>query len=594
MHLGLAIPSAPGQSAVPDAAFALDARIAEFRYQRGARPALGAVDLKVRPGEFVVIVGSAGAGKTTLCYCLTGVVPHFIAGAYQGTVKINGQDLAELPLPRIAALAGFVLQRPENQLFNVTVAEDVAFGPENLGWAPERIRLSVERSLAFVGMSGAAQRLSASLSGGETQRVALSCVLALEPGLFILDQPAAEFDPLGRKRVYEHLRRLNVEAGKTIVLVEDRLTEVVSFASRLICLHEGRIVRDAAPAEFFADEQAFSQNIRLPDSINLHYHLQGYLPAVICPPTVSAPREMADRVRPFLDPARLARLADAGTDGGARPDHQAAPTVLEVRDLGFRYPGSERWALRGLNLGFEQGEFTAIIGENGAGKTTLAKNLAGLLRPTRGQVFVAGKDSARISTARLSDTLGYSFQDPDCQIFCDSVFDEVAFGMRVRKVPTRETAEAVDDTLRSLGLLALKHRHPYTLSRQQRRRLALASILIYRPRVLLVDEPAAGLDQQATTEIMGLLTEFNHAGGTVLMITHDMDAVVGYTKRSIVLAAGKVQLDAATSSLGDHLEVLSGAGIELPDFFLFAHALGLPRQCRDVAELTNAITQSLY
>ncbi len=591
--MNLAVSSARGPSSVPDSAFALDARIAAFRYPRGVRPALGVVDLKVRTGEFVVIVGPAGAGKTTLCYCLTGVIPHFVEGAYQGAVKINGQDLAGLPLPGITALAGFVLQRPENQLFNLTVAEDVAFGPENLGWAPEDIRESVARSLAFVGMSGAAQRLSASLSGGETQRVALSCVLALDSGLFILDQPAAELDPLGRKRVYEHLRRLNREAGKTIVLVEDRLTEVVSFATRLIRLHEGRIVRDAAPAEFFTDEEALAQNIRLPDSIKLHYQLKGNLPSSCRPPAPSAPREVADRLKPLLDPAKLARLADAGAEGGARPDHQGAPTVVAVRDLGFRYPGSERWALRDLNLKFKQGEFTAIIGENGAGKTTLAKNLAGLLRPTRGQVMVAGQDSARVSTARLSDSLGYYFQDPDCQIFCDSVFDEVAFGLRVRKVSAKQIEEAVGSTLRKLGLLALRQSHPYTLSRAQRKRLALASVLVHQPRVLVVDEPAAGLDQQATTEIMDLLAEFNRAGGTVLMMTHDMDAVVGYTKRSIVLAGGSVQLDAATASLGEHLDLLSGAGIELPDFCLIAHALGLPRSCRDVAELACLITQAL-
>ncbi|MHB1134358.1 MAG: ABC transporter ATP-binding protein [Chloroflexota bacterium] len=571
----------------------MDARIAEFRYLRGVRPALGAVDLRVRSGEFVVIVGPAAAGKTTLCYCLTGVIPHFVEGAYQGAVKINGQDLAELPLPGLAALAGFVLQRPENQLFNLTVAEDVAFGPENLGWAPEDIRENVARSLAFVGMSGAAQRLSASLSGGETQRVALSCVLALDPGLFILDQPAAELEPLGRRRVYEHLRRLNREAGKTIVLVEDRLTEVVSFASRLICLQEGRIVRDAAPTEFFADEQALAQNIRLPDSIKLHYQLNGNLPSTCRPPAPSAPQEMADRLKPLLDPAKLARLADAGAEGGARPGHQAAPTVMEVRDLGFRYPGSERWALRDLNLKFQQGEFTAIIGENGAGKTTLAKNLAGLLRPTRGQVLIAGQDGARVSTARLSASLGYLFQDPDCQLFCDSVFDEVAFGLRVRKVPARQTAEAVDSTLSRLGLLALRQCHPYTLSRGQRKRLALASVLVHQPKVLVVDEPAAGLDHQATMEIMGLLAEFNRAGGTVLLITHDMDAVVGYAERSLVLAGGRVQLDVATTSQGEQLAVLAGAGIELPDFCLIAHALGLPSSCRDVAELAYLITRAL-
>ncbi|MBI3979133.1 MAG: ABC transporter ATP-binding protein [Chloroflexi bacterium] len=575
--------------------FVLEASIEEFRYWRQPQPAISSIDFRVSKGEFVVLTGPSGAGKTTLCYCLAGVIPHFVGGIYRGVVRMAGQSLADLRLPEIAALVGLVLERPENQLFNLTVEEDVAFGPENLCKDPDEIRHRLLSSLALVGMQDFTKRASDSLSGGETQRVVLSSVLATDPDLFILDRPAAELDPLGRKQVYESIARLNREAGKTILLIEDRLSDVLPLASRVLLMTEGRIVKDASPEEFFDDEDVLTHGLRIPDGIKLHHLLKR---RSLAPERVLlTPGRLADHLKPLMDMTKLdlarAPISSAGTNGaGKHDDRRSGPPVVEARALSFRYPRSDRWALKEISLAFQRGELTAIIGANGAGKTTLAKHFAGLLRPTRGQVFVNGQDSRGTATARLSDTVGYLFQDPDYQIFCDSVFDEVAFSLKIRRMPSNQIAELVENALHKIGLLDVRESHPYRLSRGQRQRLALASALVHRPRVLVVDEPSTGLDDQETVQVMDLLTEFREEGGTVLMITHDMELVVRYAKRTIVMAGGSVLLDTATAELAASADVLTQAAIQIPDLHQLAQALGLPSAYSRVEEVARLIVKS--
>lgn len=531
---------------------AVAASIAEFRYWRGPHPILQEIDIKVRPGEFVVIVGPTGSGKTTLCYCLAGVIPNFVQGAYRGVVCVKGQNLAELRLPEIARSVGFVLQRPENQLFNRTVAEDVAFGPENLGLPRAAIQDRVARSLASVGMAGFENRHSGSLSGGETRRVALACVLALEPELLILDQPTAEIDPAGRRQVYECLGRESRSAGRTIIVVDDHLEEALPFATRLILLREGRVVNDVRPEEVLSGEKSLAPAARVATRVRY----QGLL----------------------------------GEGRQACQNHpEARPVVLQARELCFRYPDSEGWALRDVDLTFRQGEFAAIIGGNGAGKTTLAKHFIGLLRPRSGKVLVGGRDAGRLSTARLSDSVGYLFQDPDHQVFCNSVYEEVAFSLKLRKVPNKQIEESVGRTLEKLGLDALRDRHPYTLSRGQRQRLAFASILVRQPETLVADEPTSGLDWQGATELLDLLAAFNRAGGTVLLITHDLESVLRYAIRTVVMAGGQVRLDTPTSQLGGHSATPAAAGIPLPNSLQSAQELGMPSPPRSAAEVQQLI-----
>lgn len=578
----------------------VEASIKSFRYPRSRDSVLKPIDLRIDEGEFVVVTGPAGSGKTTLCYCLTGVIPKFITGEYEGSVSIRGKSLHEVSLPEIASLAGFVLQTPENQLFNPSVFEDVAYGPENLCLPAEDIGHRVSSSLRFVGMADYEHRLSDALSGGQTQRVVLSCILAMDPPLFILDQPAAELDPKGRRELYENIYRLNRRAHKTIVVVEDKLSDVVGYATRIILMAGGAIIRDQTPEEFFQSRDVFSFGIRVPDAVQLYHLLSDRSFAL--PKVFLTPKEVGEALRPLVgniatppssdgrekgipDRANSHRAEGSGTAGEARP-------AIEIQDVHFRYP-TGAWALKGVSLAIREGEFVAVIGENGAGKTTLAKQLIGLLRPTKGKVLLGGRDTKGMSIAQLSDQVGFLFQNPDYQIFGQSIFEEVAFGLKIRKVPPHEIEAKVGEMLERLSLEAYRDHHPYLLSRGQRQRLAFACVLVRRPSILVVDEPSTGLDYAETLDIMELLSEYRRQGGTIVIITHDMEMVVRYAERSLVMVGGLVQVDTATACIEQHFEMLDRASIRLPDVYYLVETLNLPRTYNRVEEIAKLISTSI-
>lgn len=561
----------------------LHAEIKSARYYAAPDLALRDIQLSIVPGEFVVVTGPAASGKSTLCYCLTGVIPHSISADLEGEVIVAGRRLRDLRLPEVAPLLGFVMQAPENQLFSLSVAEDVSFGPENLGLPIDDIQRRVIASLAFTGMTEYVARASDQLSGGEAQRAVLSCLLALEAPLLVLDQPAAELDPEGRRQVYENLHRLN-QAGKTIVVVEDRLGDVAGFANRIILMEGGTVVRDEPIRQFFARSDLDRFGIRIPDTVLLHHYLKERgVNSRLVPLTV---QEVVEGLA-LGAPATL----PTGSVPAAVPSPAASP-LIAVSHLSYTYANGTR-ALDDVDLACGPGEFLAIIGENGAGKTTLAKHLIGLLPPPPGTVTVAGSDVSKLTVAQASRLVGYLFQDPDYQIFNGSVFDEVAFGLRARKLPPADVEEKVMAALRRLKLDHLRKEHPYTLSRGQRQRLALASTWVLQPPILLVDEPSTGLDYREAADLMSLLEEFRAGGGTVVIITHDLELVFEYALRVVVMRKGAVRLDLPTARVQERFDEVSAAGVHLPQFMHLVAALALPPGTNGVPALGDAVLAGL-
>ena len=561
----------------------LEARIENFKYFAAQQPSLGQIALDVERGEFIILTGPAGSGKTTLCYALTGVIPHSVEGTYAGQVKIDGHDLNTMRLAQVSQLCGFVLQSPEYQLFNLTVKDDVAFGPENLILPVGEVLDRIADALQQVGMQGYEERNSDLLSGGQMQRVVLASVLAMRTNVLILDQPTAELDPVGRKQIYDHLLRLNREMGKTIIVADDRLSDVARYATRIALLERGQIARMGEPKAFFADRAVFTSGLRIPAPVRLHHYLEahGYSPL---PLDLDLART-ADQYRPLLNGRRAQGIEPEPKTVSETPE---APAIIQLEQLSHVYPTGHA-ALNEVNLTIQQGEFVAIAGENGAGKTTLAKHLIGLLRPTQGRVLLRGRDIKNLSIARLSDEVGYLFQDPDYQIFSDSVYEEVAFALKIRRVPKAEIEGRVMVVLEGLGLAPYRELHPYRLSRGQRQRLALASIFVHGPPILVVDEPSTGLDYAETHDIMQMLADRNRQGVTVLVITHDMELVLRYSRRSVVISGGRVHLDVPTAELHHHLDKLDTAGILVPDQFELLKALDLHVSLTSVHELGDLI-----
>jgi energy-coupling factor transport system ATP-binding protein len=524
---------------------------------------LRGIDLAVERGEFLAIAGHTGAGKSTLCYTLNGLVPHSFGGKLAGTVRVCGLNTAEATLPALARKVGIVLQSAESQLVGLTAAEDVEFGLENLGLPAPEILERARWALEVVRLSEHADRSPWTLSGGQKQREAIAAALAFRPEVLVLDNPTAELDPLGKEEVLETVARLNREMGITIVIVDQELHEVIPHATRLALLDEGRIALLGTPAEVLDQAQAVRAiGVKLPDVTEVAYQLRkasrwdGALPVTVSE-AVAGLRGQDEWQGTGVWGQGFGLRGDetAGADGaghGRAPQaenvtHYASritdpAPLIQVENLAFRYPGGQE-ALAGVTLDIRQGEFVALMGPNGAGKTTLAKHFNGLLKPSGGRVLVHGADTRERTVAQLAPRVGYVFQNPDHQIFSQTVAEELAFGPKNLGWPAEKIEAAVEKTLADLGLAEQREAEPFFMGLAERKLIAIGSVLIMGPEVLVLDEPATGADYGVALRIMRYIRDLHQGGLTVVIITHDVSLAANYADRLLVMRAGRLALD---------------------------------------------------
>jgi len=535
-----------------------------WRYELGQDWALRGINLTVRRGEFLVIVGPSGAGKSTLCLTLCGMIPHFSRGYYKGEVLINGQETRRMKLSEITRRVGIVFQDPDTQFVTMSVEDEVAFPLENHGVPRDEMIRRVRRTMEMTRILELRDKYPHELSGGQKQRVAIASILALEPEILVLDEPTSDLDPVGKSEVFSMLAELK-RTGRTIILVEHNTEEAAKYADRVVLLMDGRIVREGPPRRVFEDVESIkSAGVYPPQVTELAYILSnrngvgGELPITL--------EECLEWLR-----ERNAKVVAPAPERPPTKRADGAP-IISVRNVSYSYPDGTA-ALREVSLEFSRGEFAAIIGQNGSGKTTLVKHIVGLLKPTAGEVWIFGRRTSEMSIKEIATKVGYVYQNPDHQLFCQTVYEECAYGLRNLGLGEAEIRERVGEILRKVGLGGLEKTDTFLLGKGQRQRLAIASTLVMNPEVIIVDEPTTGQDMAQSTSIMELLESLHSEGRTVIIVTHNMRLVAEYAERVVVMQAGRVILDGDVRSVFSRVEELRSALITPPQVTLLGQLL---------------------
>jgi energy-coupling factor transport system ATP-binding protein len=520
-----------------------------YRYDGMEDWALSEVNLTVAEGEYVLVAGASGSGKSTFCRLATGLAPHFHGGELKGRVLIDCLDTRDTPVSRIFGHVGLVFQNADAQCFNRTVAEELRYGLDSLGLEPGEITKRVQWVSGVLELDPLLDRSPHRLSGGEKQRVVLGAILALRPRLLLLDEPFAHLDPEGSERLRDLLKTLPGE-GMAVVVIEHRLHEVVADVERLVLFHQGRLTAYGPPRRVL-EKDLTDYGVNLPTLVRLFRDSGLSGPPPLTP--LEARRLFVSGVPPGI---YSIKENDSPEEGLHLQGNDDAVPVMEIQDLWFGYPDQE--ILKGVTFQLCSGECAALLGRNGAGKTTLIKHLNGLLKPFRGKVMISGRDTRRTKPHELARLVGFAWQNPNDQLFQTSVREEVLVGPRMLKAYDPLWCERLFERF---GLGPLLERSPFRLSEGEKKRVAFATALAARPEIVVLDEPTAGQDEPFRRELGGMIRELRQEGKTVLLVTHDLEFATANAPRWLVLADGRILADGSPEAVMADREAMAAAGL---------------------------------
>jgi energy-coupling factor transport system ATP-binding protein len=565
--------------------FEIDIENVDFTYEDGVQ-ALSSLSLKAQPGEFIVVLGANGAGKSTLCFLLSGIVPHIYGGKRTGKVSVASHDPWDEALYEVATYCGVLLQDPEVQLFNPSVFTEMAFGPANLHIPREEILNRIASAVSLLHLDGLEKRNPRDLSGGQKQRVALGAVLTMQPRLLVLDEPTSQLDPVGRSEVVEAIHRLKSSGQITIIMTTHETDDILDLADQVIVLDKGKTVLSGSPAEVFSQPEALkAAGVKVPDALDILIQVNelSHRPTLLTSEQINS----LDGERIGQYTAELVRQGRLEVISPTPPPPNGAveskPAVLEAVNLSYQYPGYPPvTALQEINLTVRSGEMVGIVGQNGSGKSTLVKCFVGLLRPTRGEARVLGKNIKKIPVGQMARQVGLVLQNPDYQLFTVSSREEIRFGLRNIGLEGEAAEQKVLSALGWVGLQDELETFPFRMSFGDRRKLAVAATVALDPQVLILDEPTTAQDHRGRYQLAEIGRRFrDEAGRTVLMITHDMDLIARYAERLIVMWNGQVILDGPTDEVFVQREVLQRSFLRPPvaaDAIMHLRHLGVSSQ----------------
>lgn len=544
----------------------------KYRYPHADALALDGLTFTVEKGEFIGIVGANGAGKSTLSQALIGLVPQFYNGAYGGRVLIDGLPAESTPISELCCKVGLVFQNPFNQLSGAkdNVYEEVAFGMQNLGVPRAEMHRRTENALKLLDIWQFRDRNPFDLSGGQMQRVAIASILVMEPDIIVLDEPTSQLDPQGSEEVFRTVDKL-AHSGITILMIEQKIEKIAAYCDRILLLHQGHQIAFDTPQKVFSRPDLEQLGVQAPVFTRICRALGTTLPDSSYPVTVE---EAANQLR------RTSALPPVSAQQEERPE------LFEIRNLEFSYrPGTP--VLHGINLQLDARP-TAIIGQNGAGKTTLVKLLKGLLRPTGPSIWFRGEDISHKTVAALAAQVGYVFQNPDDQIFRYNVLDEVMFGPLNIGMSEEQAREKSRAALALTGLSDQENSNPYDLELNERKMVAIASVLAMDPDVLILDEPTIAQDMMGRRRIADIVRTLSAQGKLVLAILHDMDFVAECFDRVVVMAQGQVVADGSPRQVFADSAALQAARLDPPHVTQLCTRLGYDGVFLTVEEFLDA------
>lgn len=519
-----------------------------FQYNNTLKPSLKNINLKVSKGEFILITGKSGCGKTTLIRAFNGLVPHFYGGIIKGTINVCGMNPIADSVKDFGGKIGYVFQNPDNQLIMSNVERELAFGMENLLIDHGEMIERIDQILKLMNIEHLKHREISSLSGGEKQKIAIASILCLKPNIIVLDEPTSELDPQSASDIIDLIVKIHKELNFTIIITEHRLERLIQEVSRLIIIEEGQIINDGSPKSV----------LRVKSNINVSFAIlrlyeklkQKFIPSLnqdnlSVPLTLEETEVFCKHIFQslLLSKSNLDFKTDLSQD-----QSKEGQNLIEIKDVSFDYK-AKKGALENININIKRGEFLGVIGENGSGKTTLLKLLLGLIKPKSGKILIEGIDISEKSIAKLSRIVGLMFQNPGIQFYRDSLRKEYYAIINNYIEDTKEIEPRIKEMLDLFNLEEYSETYPKYLSMGELQKAALGSVLISKPKILALDEPTHGMDYLQKKHFFEFLVEYQKLGNTIIVVSHDIELLSKYTKRIIILERGKIIADGETHKI---------------------------------------------
>ncbi|MEZ7561535.1 DUF3744 domain-containing protein [Streptococcus salivarius] len=528
-----------------------------FQYDAQAEATLKDISFDIVKGEKVLILGPSGSGKSTLAQCLNGIIPNIHKGQAQGQVRIAGQNIFKQSIYDKSQLVSTVLQDPDGQFIGLTVAEDLAFALENdcanQSEMKDKVALWAER----LDLTSLLNHRPQDLSGGQKQRVSLAGVLIDESPILLFDEPLANLDPKSGQETIDLIDKIHKEVGATTIIIEHRLEDVLYRpVDRILLVNEGELIFNGRPDELLSSTLLLENGIREPLYVTVLRQL-GF-------DTRSAQNLSQLDALDLSDLALPDRILKDKRDS-------LSDSILKVEGLSVSY-GDNPAIIEDLSFSLKKGERLAIVGKNGAGKSTLAKALCGFV-PSQGKLTYKGQDISQDSIAERSERIGFVLQNPNQMISQTMIFDEVALGLRLRGIEEAEVEERVHEVLKTCGLYSFRNWPISALSFGQKKRVTIASILVLKPEIIILDEPTAGQDYKTYTDIMNFLDSLQKQGHTIVMITHDMQLMLEYSDRCLVVVEGKIIADDNPVTILNQKDLLESANLKQTSLYTLGQKL---------------------